>query len=147
MSKTPSSQLKSLNYSFQIVPRCGINVPGCGINVPGCGTFVPGRGNARKQPLSDNSPEHAPDATPHCQSALAPWNGECKLDAEHAKEKNKSKAEETKTDSRPVPKYMYDELREEAYSYRDQISDLQNQIRQMQLNMKSHETAEKMLTK
>ncbi len=58
-------------------------------------------------------------------------------------EKNKPKAEETKTDSRPVPKYMYDELREEAYSYRDQISDLQNQIRQMQLSMKSHETAEK----
>ena len=35
----------------------------------------------------DNSPEHTPDATPHCQSALTPGNGECKLDAEHAEDK------------------------------------------------------------
>ena len=56
---------------------------------------------------------------------------------------DKSKGGETKTDSRPVPKYMYDELREEAYSYRDQIGELQNQIRQMQQNIKSHETAKK----
>ena len=35
----------------------------------------------------DNSPEYAPDATPHSQSALAPGNGECELNAEHAKDK------------------------------------------------------------
>ena len=50
-------------------------------------------------------------------------------------EKEKPKEEEMKTDSRPVPKYMYDELKEEAYAYRDQINELQNQIRLMQQGM------------
>ena len=45
--------------------------------------------------------------------------------------KDDAKDIEAKTDSRPVPKYMYDELREETYSYRDKINELQNQIRQM----------------
>ena len=39
--------------------------------------------NADNGSHHDNSPEHAPDATPHCQSALTPGNGECQLDAEH----------------------------------------------------------------
>ena len=35
----------------------------------------------------DNGPKHTTDATPHSQSALAPGNGECKLDTEHAEDK------------------------------------------------------------
>ncbi len=58
-------------------------------------------------------------------------------------EKEKAKAEEANTDSRPVPKYMYDELKEEAYSYRDQINELQNQIRQMQKDKTNHGSSKK----
>ena len=58
-------------------------------------------------------------------------------------EKDKSKTEEQNTDSRPVPKYMYDELKEEVYGYRDQISELQNQIRLMQQGMKLSDIAKK----
>jgi transcriptional regulator with XRE-family HTH domain len=54
-----------------------------------------------------------------------PFLAECEVDEE-------PKEEEAKTDNRPVPKYIYDELREEAYSYRDKINELQNQIKQMQ---------------
>ena len=43
--------------------------------------------NADNGSHHDNSPEDAPDATPHCQSALAPGNSECQLDAEHAEDK------------------------------------------------------------
>ena len=58
-------------------------------------------------------------------------------------DKDKSKVEETNTDSRPVPKYMYDELKEETYSYRDQINELQNQIRLMQQGMTLVDIAKK----
>ena len=58
-------------------------------------------------------------------------------------EKDKPKTEEQNTDSRPVPKYMYDELKEEVYGYRDQISELQNQIRLMQQGMKLSDIAKK----
>ena len=58
-------------------------------------------------------------------------------------EKEKPKDEEIKTDSRPVPKYMYDELKEEAYAYRDQINELQNQIRLMQQGMMLSDIAQK----
>ena len=58
-------------------------------------------------------------------------------------EKEKAKVEEANTDSRPVPKYMYDELKEEAYSYRDQINELQNQIRQMQKDKTNHGSSKK----
>ena len=43
--------------------------------------------NADNGSHHDNSPKHAPDATPHSQSALVPGNGECELDAEHAEDK------------------------------------------------------------
>ena len=43
--------------------------------------------NADNGSHHDNSPEYAPDATPHRQSAIAPRNGECKLDAEHTEDK------------------------------------------------------------
>ena len=56
---------------------------------------------------------------------------------------NLAMAEEANTDSRPVPKYMYDELKEEAYSYRDQINELQSQIRQMQKDKTSHGSSKK----
>lgn len=58
-------------------------------------------------------------------------------------EKDKSKTEEQITDSRPVPKYLYDELREEALSYRDQVNELQNQIRLMQQGMTLRDVAKK----
>ena len=51
--------------------------------------------NADKCCHHDNSPEHTPDATPHCQSALAPRNGECQLDAEHAEDKEHHEQAET----------------------------------------------------
>ena len=37
--------------------------------------------NADNGSHHDNRPEHATDTTPHGQSALAPRNGECQLDA------------------------------------------------------------------
>jgi transcriptional regulator with XRE-family HTH domain len=58
-------------------------------------------------------------------------------------DKEKAKVEEPKTDSRPVPKYMYDELKEEVYGYRDQITELQNQIRLMQQGMTLGDIAQK----
>ena len=58
-------------------------------------------------------------------------------------DKEKAKVEEPKTDSRPVPKYMYDELKEEVYGYRDQITELQNRIRLMQQGMTLGDIAKK----
>lgn len=58
-------------------------------------------------------------------------------------DKEKPIVEEPKTDSRPVPKYMYDELKEEVYGYRDQITELQNQIRLMQQGMTIGDIAKK----
>ena len=52
--------------------------------------------NADNGSHHDNRPEHTPDATPHCQSALAPGNGECKLDAEHAEDKEHHEQAEAK---------------------------------------------------
>lgn len=57
--------------------------------------------------------------------------------------KEEPKVEEVKSDSRPVPKYIYDELKEEAYAYRDRINDLQNQIKLMQQGMTLKDIAKK----
>ena len=51
--------------------------------------------NADNGSHHDDSPKHATDATPHSQSALAPGNGECELDAEHAEDEEYHEQAET----------------------------------------------------
>ena len=45
--------------------------------------------------------------------------------------------------SEMVPKYLYDELKEEIYNYRDTIKDLQHQIKLMQKGYTIQEIAKK----
>ena len=44
----------------------------------------------------NDGPEHATDTTPHSQAALTPGNGECELNAKHAKDEKHHEETETK---------------------------------------------------
>ena len=65
---------------------------------PSAGRIDETQRNTDDSGYHDNSPKYATNTTPHSQSALAPGNGECQLDAEHAEdEEHHEQAEAERT--------------------------------------------------